>query len=195
MNPFTLPPALGTELSEEESKGYDVGATWAGNPGLYLEAVYFNQEISDEIVYDPLSFGYLQASGDTKSKGVELIGDWPILENLSLSGNYTYNDTEAFNGDNRPFRPEHLGNLGIRWSPLDERLVLGLNVRLSRDAQDIDGADLDDYELVDLNASYLIGHGLEIYGRVENVLDEDYEEYPTYNTSGAAGYAGLRYSF
>jgi vitamin B12 transporter len=30
---------------------------------------------------------------------------------------------------------------------------------------------------------------------VENVLDEDYEEIPTYNTSGAAAYAGLRYSF
>ena len=195
MNPFTLPPTAGTELSEEESEGYDIGVTWMGKSGLYLEAVYFNQTIEDEIVYDPLSYGYLQASGDTESKGVELIGDWPILENLSLSGNYTYNDTETFTGDNRAFRPKHLGNLGIRWAPLDERLMLGLNVRLSHDAQDLESTELDDYELVDFNASYLLGHGLEIYGRVENVLDEDYEEFPTYNTSGRAGYAGLRFSF
>jgi vitamin B12 transporter len=195
MDPFTLPPTAGAELSEEESDGYDFGLSWVGESGLYLEAVYFDQTISDEIVYDPMSYGYFQASGDTESNGVELISDWPILENLSLSGNYTYNETQTFDGGNRAFRPKHLGNLGLRWNPLDERLVLGLNVRLSQDAQDIDGTDLDNYEVVDFNASFLIGHGVEIYGRIENLLDEDYEEVPTYNTSGTAGYAGLRYSF
>ena len=52
-----------------------------------------------------------------------------------------------------------------------------------------------DYELVDVNGSFDIGRGLEVYGRIENLLDEDYEEIPTYNTSGTAAYAGLRYSF
>lgn len=195
MDPFTLPPAFGTDLSEEESEGYDIGVSWMGESGLYLETVYFDQTISDEIIYDPLSFGYLQASGDTESSGIELIGEWPILEGLSLSGNYTYNDTESFDGGDRAYRPKHLGNLGLRWATLDERLVMGLNVRVSRDSKDLDGSSLDDYELVDFNASYLVGYGVEIYGRVENLLDEDYEEFPTYNTSGAAGYAGLRYSF
>lgn len=195
MDPFTLPPAAGTELSEEESDGYDLGISWLGESGLYLEAVYFDQTISDEIVYDPNSFGYLQATGDTESNGVELISDWPVLESLSVVANYTYNDTQTFDGGNRAYRPKHLGNLGFRWTPLDERLVLGMNVRLSHDAQDIDGTALDDYEVMDINASFLIGDGVELYGRIENTLDEDYEEIPTYNTSGAAAYAGLRYSF
>jgi vitamin B12 transporter len=90
---------------------------------------------------------------------------------------------------------ELISPAGLTGLPLDERLILGLNVRLSHDAQDLESTELDDYELVDFNASYLLGHGLEIYGRVENVLDEDYEEFPTYNTSGRAGYAGLRFSF
>lgn len=195
LNPYTLPPAAGTELSEEESEGYDLGVSWTGPSGLYLEAVYFDQNISDEIVYDPASYGYLQASGDTESTGVELISEWQIVDSVALTANYTYNDTETFTGAQRAFRPEHLGNLGVNWQPMARRLTLGLNIRLSHDAQDIDGTALDDYELVDINASFLIGRGLEIYGRVENLLDEDYEEFPTYNTSGAAGYAGLRYSF
>lgn len=194
-SPFTAPPAAGTELSEEESDGYDVGISWVAGSGLYLEAIYFDQTISDEIIYDPVSFGYLQANGDTESTGVELIGEWPVLESLLLTGNYTYNDTQNFEGSRRARRPEHMGNLGIRWSTSGDRLVLGLNIRLSHDAVDTDGTELDDYELVDLNASFLIGQGLELYGRIENVLDEDYEEVPTYNTSEAAGYAGLRYSF
>ena len=40
-----------------------------------------------------------------------------------------------------------------------------------------------------------LGGGAEVYGRIENVTDEDYEEVPTYNTGGAAGYVGFRYSF
>ena len=195
LSPFTLPPAFGTELAEEESEGYDIGASWLGESGLYLEAVYFDQAISDEIIYDPLSYGYLQASGDTESTGLELIGDWPIGEGLSLTGNYTYNDTETFDGGDRAYRPRHLGNLGVRWAALNERLGLGLNLRVSHGSRDLDGSKLDDYELVDFNASYLIGWGVEIYGRVENLLDADYEEFPTYNTSGAAGYAGVKYSF
>jgi vitamin B12 transporter len=46
-----------------------------------------------------------------------------------------------------------------------------------------------------LTTSYQLSGNLQLYGRLENALDEDYEEVPTYNTSGAAGYAGLRYSF
>ena len=194
-SPWTLPPAFGTELSEEESDGYDLGVSWAAQSGLYLEAVYFDQNISDEIYYDFNSFGYLQASGDTESRGVELIADWPLLDSLTLTGNYTYNDTQTITGDNRAYRPEHMGNVGINWRPLADRLTVGLNVRMSRDAEDDSGNDLDNYEVVDFNATFLIARGLEIYGRVENLLDEDYEEIPTYNTSGAAGYAGLRYSF
>jgi vitamin B12 transporter len=195
LSPFTLPPTAGLELSEEESDGYDLGLSWLGDNGLYLEAVYFDQTISDEIVYDPLSFGYFQANGDTESTGVELITEWLLSDSLTLTGNYTYNDTETFEGNSRPFRPEHLGNLGVEWRPVADRLTLGLNVRLSHDAQDVDGTELDDYELVDINASYIVGRGLEVYGRVENLLDEDYEEVPTYNTAGTAAYAGLRYSF
>lgn len=33
---------------------------------------------------------------------------------------------------------------------------------------------------------------IEIFGRVENVFDENYEEVYTYGTPGRAGFAGLR---
>ena len=193
---FAFPPAQGTELSEEKSKGYDLGLSWSTTSGVYLEAVYFDQTINDEIYFDPIDFsGYLQANGDTKSTGVELVAQAPLIETVWLTSNYTYNDTETNDSSNRVFRPKHLANLGLTWQPLDGQLVLGLNVRMARDAKGIDGEDLDNYEVVEITASYNLVASVEIYGRVENLLDEDYEEVPTYNTSGAAGYAGLRYSF
>lgn len=186
----------GVELDAEESDGYDLAISWFGNNGLYLEAVYFDQTVDEEIFFDLQTFsGYLQGNGEADSSGVELIAEWPMLESLTLTGNYTYNDTETSDAGERPRRPEHLANLGLNWQGFDDRLTLGINARLSRDAIDTDGEPLDDYEVVNINASFAIFRGLDIYGRVENLLDEDYEEVRNFNTSGAAAYAGVRYSF
>jgi vitamin B12 transporter len=193
---FAYPPASDTELKEEESEGLDVGLAWYGESGLQLEANYFDQKIDDVIYFDLQNFsGYLQDKGEASSSGVELIAEVPLLETLALNGNYTYNDSEDVDGSTRPRRPEHLANLALRWSPLDGKLVLAMHVRATRGARDTDGSSMDDYEVVDLTASWEFLQGLELYGRVENLFDEDYQEVPTYNTSGAAAYAGLRFSF
>jgi vitamin B12 transporter len=194
--PFAFPPASDTELQEEDSEGYDIGIVYATDAGLYLEANYFEQSIDDEIYYDLVNYsGYLQANGSTDSSGVELIAELPLWLGLHAAANYTYNDTEDAEGDTRVRRPEHMANLGLDWQGLNNKLILGLHVRLSRDAVDIDGSDLDDYEVMDFNASYELLQGLQVFGRVENLLDEDYQEVPGYKTSGAAGYAGVRYAF
>ncbi len=191
----------GVDLDAEESEGYDLGLSWYGDSGLYLEAVYFDQRVDQQIYFDLVTYsGYLQGRGESVSSGIELIADWPVLESLSLSGNYTYNDAETSEGDVRPRRPEHTANLGLSWRGLswrglDDRLSLGINARLVRDATDIDGEPLDDYEVLDLHARFILARGLELYSRVENALDKDYVEVRNYNTSGAAAYAGLRYTF
>ena len=193
---FAFPPASDTSLAEEESEGYDLGVAWSGGGGLYLEATWFDQRVKDEIFFDLAGFsGYLQGDGEAESSGVELAAAWRAMSQLSLSANYTWNDTEATDGSPRVFRPEHLANIGLAWLPLDERLQLGANLRVSRDAVNTDGTPLENYEVLDISASLEVLSGLSVYGRVENLLDEDYEEVPTYNTAGRAAYAGLRYRF
>lgn len=201
---FATPPASDVNLSEEKSEGYDLGVAYYGNSGLYLEANYFMQTIEDEIFFDLVAFsGYLQGDGDSESSGIELIGEYSLTPALTLSGNYTWNEAENEDNEDRVRRPEHLANLGLDWRGLQGDLVIGLNMRLSREAIDGVGADLDDYEVYDLNASYQVTPALQVYGRVENILDEDYVEARAfsstpprdYNVTGAAGYAGVRYTF
>ncbi|MAT92982.1 MAG: TonB-dependent receptor [Halioglobus sp.] len=192
-NGFSFTPV--PELSEEESEGYDLAVSWTDNASVYVEAVYFDQTISDEIFYDNASFVYLQKTGDTQSEGVELYGRWNVLDALSIDGNYTYTDSQDINGDPRARRPEHMANLGLTFVTLSDKLSLGLHARLSQDAIDVDGSQLDDYEVLDFTARLQLLHGLEVFGRVENLTDEDYQEVPTYYTSGAAGYLGVKYSF
>jgi vitamin B12 transporter len=54
---------------------------------------------------------------------------------------------------------------------------------------------LEEYTLVNLGAHYRLSDKTQLYARVENLLDEDYEEVYTFQTAGRAGYAGVRVIF
>jgi vitamin B12 transporter len=194
--PYAYPPAQGTELGAEESKGYDLGAGYYATAGWYVDAVYFHQSIDDEIYFDLLNFsGYLQGQGESTSEGVEFITAVPVSDTVTLTGNYTYTDTQDSAGEQRLRVPKNMCNVGMLVAPWDGRLKINVNYRVARDtANDVDGA-VDDYEVLDLSVSYQVLKELELYGRVENATDERYQEIPTYNTPGAAGYAGFRYTF
>lgn len=193
---FAAPPAAGLALREERSEGHELGLSWTAASGLHLEAVYFDQAVENEIYFDLISYsGYLQGSGNSDSSGLELIAQLPLPAQFSLQGNYTYNDTETAAGGHRVYRPRHLGNLGLQWHTPSQQLGLGLHLRVSRDAREADGDALDDYEVLDLNAQYALLPRLELYGRIENLLNTRYQEIPGYRTSARAAYAGVRYSF
>ncbi|WP_439106405.1 TonB-dependent receptor plug domain-containing protein [Congregibacter sp.] len=194
--PFAAPPASDTVLSEETSEGYDIGVVWASESGIYLEATWFDQEIDDLITFDVVAFsGYLQNAGLSDSTGIELIAELPLAMGFRISGNYTWNETTAPTGEQRPFRPEQLANLRLAYLSPTSKIRLGLNVRSSAEAVDTLGNALDDYVLLDMNASLELFPGLTIYTRLENALDEEYTEIPTYNTAGQSAYAGVRYEF
>jgi len=53
---------------------------------------------------------------------------------------------------------------------------------------------LEAYTLVNLSASYDIFNYLQVYGRVENLFDTEYEEVLGYTTPALSGYAGIKIS-
>jgi vitamin B12 transporter len=54
---------------------------------------------------------------------------------------------------------------------------------------------LTDYVLVNIGGSFKVNETVEVYGRVENLLDERYEEVFGYNTQGRAAFAGVKARF
>lgn len=196
--PFAYPPASLVTLEEETSEGYDLGVEYHATSGLFLEAVYFNQDVNDAIDFDLATFsGYIQTSGTTNSSGVELAADIPVTDIVAIVGNYTYNDTETEAGDQRIRRPRHYGNIGARVA-IQKFSVLG-TMRFANDAEDeifgIGRVKLDDYQVFDLSVNYAVTSQLELFARGQNIFDNDYQEVVNYNTAGAAFYAGVRASF
>ena len=54
---------------------------------------------------------------------------------------------------------------------------------------------LDDYWLISAAAAYQVAPGVELYGRVENLLDQDYQEVFGFETAGVAAYGGIRLTY
>ena len=197
--PFAFPPAAGVALAEETSEGFEYGIEYLAGAGLRLELVVFDQQVQDAIIFDLAGFsGYLQDTGTSTSEGVELIAEYALSERLRVSGNLTLNDTERPGGQQRLRRPEELLNLGLNYRSLDQRLSINAFYRSSGDAIDEQFGTvlkLDDFEVLDLTASYQLTDQLEIYGRVENALDDRYQEVADFVSPDRASYVGIRLNF
>ena len=48
---------------------------------------------------------------------------------------------------------------------------------------------------MDLRASYTVSDKLEVYGRIENLFDEDYETIRRYGVVGRGAFIGARQTF
>ena len=51
---------------------------------------------------------------------------------------------------------------------------------------------LDDFVLINLLGSYRLSDNLEVFARIENLIDEDYQEVFGFYAPGIGGFAGPR---
>ncbi|UAA38995.1 TonB-dependent receptor [Paraneptunicella aestuarii] len=192
---FAWGEAQGLQLKEETSKGFDLGVEFYQSD-MFFGITYFKQDITDEIIFDPVAYqGYLQTAGTSKSEGLEL--DWRqnITASVELWGNYTYNETETAQGDQRLRRPRHMANLGLSYNLLDNALQLNAYARAVQDAIDIGGQELDDYTVLNLSALYELNAHWRFNAKLDNVTNREYQEVLGYNSKGRSAYVGVSYQF
>ena len=88
------------------------------------------------------------------------------------------------------------------WSTSDKRLSLSSSLSYSGSFIDTDFStfpsvreDMEAYTLVGLNGSYLITDKIKTFFKIENILDEKYEEIFAVNTYGTSAFLGFELSF
>ncbi|MCJ7601553.1 MAG: TonB-dependent receptor [Desulfobulbaceae bacterium] len=190
-------------LEPEKSRGWDAGFEQELAGGKVLCGItYFALTFEDRIAYDYLTSQYQQAEGDTKTKGVETFVQWRPGENLSLQANYTYTDTRDPDDKRLARRPMHKAGVGAQYRYGKARFNMDLYWVGERDAsgsaKDLNGnpvKTLDAYTVVNLAAYYDLTKKVQLYGRIDNLFDEEYEEVWSYATPGLSGYAGIRVTF
>ena len=190
-----------SRLKPESSKGWDAGVEQGlFDDRLSVDVTYFDNRIEDMIVGAGNSADNLD--GASESNGVEVTVEAAVTETLAFTGSYTYTHTRGADGRALTRRARHLAGAHLAWDVLDGRAILGLGVRYNGEQQDDrfhsdysrSRVTLDDFVLVNLTASFEAAPGLELFGRVENLLDEDYQEVFGYRNTGIGGFLGVRWT-
>lgn len=193
------------DLEPEKSEGWDAGFEQPFLDGrVVLDVTYFRADLEDEIVstFDPATFltSVDNLEGRSEREGVEISLSAKILDGLSIAAAYTYTNAEDADGRKEVRRPRHVASLDVNRRFLGDRANVNLSLRYTGQQDDIefiaatpeDRVVLDDYALVNLSGAYRITERVTAFARIENLLDQNYEEVFGFRSPGIAGFAGIR---
>lgn len=196
------------DLVPEESFGWDAGlelSLWRGR--VVLDVTYFSAELENKIARNP---GFvptlINLPGTSHRDGVEISAKYRLMPGIVLGASYTYLDATDPDGSREVRRPPHSGRVDVDARFADGRgrfhFAAVYNGRMNDLAFRVGPTPFDPWtnEIVPLDAtwrlsaalSYEIRPGWEIFGRVENILDDRGQEVFGYAQPGVAAYAGMR---
>ena len=190
-----------TDLDPETSEGWDVGIEQQlMDKKATVGATYFHNEFDDLIDFDFVTSTYKNVS-QAESKGIEAFASARPTKQVTVGASYTYTDTEdETTGEELLRRAKHKFAMDVNYR-FREKGNINCEVVYVGERADVDPStwpasrvELDDYALVNLAGSYNVTDNLEVFARIENLTDEDYEEVKGFGTPGVAGYVGVKLS-
>ena len=194
------------ELKPEEAKSWDLGVEHAVLDGrLRGSIIYFDRDTTNQIDFQSSSKvpsgGVYANIAKARTKGVELEGSFEVNSALMLSANYTNMDPVnrspgANYGKDLTRRAGETASADAELS-LQNGLTAGLTMQYVGHSFDnaTNTRRLKSYVLTDVRVSYPINDTFELYGRVENLFDQQYETLYRYGTLGRGAFAGVRARF
>lgn len=146
-------------------------------------------------------FGFYENIKKAQTKGFEAETNYRFGA-FSMNAGYAFIQTENRTigspnfGKSLARRPQNSANLGINYQ-LNSRLNASINYNYIGERYDnaSNSVMLSAYDLIGVRASYKLSSGIEIYGRVENLLGEEYEIVRNYGTMPQTFNFGLRAEF
>lgn len=195
-------------LKPEESIGWDAGVEqkfWKDK--FAVDVTYFKADLKDEIItlFAPI-FTVINAKGASERQGVETQISLKPMDGLTLTGSYTYTESEQPDTTNPKKdlqeirRPRHAAGFNAAYAFAQGKGSINLGVVYNGVMKDVrpfvgERLTLDDYLLVRLSGSYKLSDQVTLFGRVENLLNENYEEVFSFTAAPIAAYGGVKVTF
>jgi outer membrane cobalamin receptor len=175
------------ELSQELLDG---AARWS--------ATWFDGEFRNAIDFDSGPPPMLVNRNRVDSQGVELAGRLGVGEQWMLDASITQAKSRiASTGGELRNRPEWRAGVGAHWSP---SVALKFSAAATYVGSSFDSSiatgdvDLPAYTRIDVSAVWQLSPRLETYLAVDNLTDEQYEQFIGFEARGIAPRLGLKFS-
>lgn len=185
------------DLEPEESAGWDAGVEQRLADGrLRLSATAFGTRFEELVGFD-FETGYRNVQA-ASTRGVEVEASALLSARVRAGLSYTRLravDESGPEDERLPRRPKNAFEASLEWS--EARTRGAVTVRWVGEREDDDFSvfpavrrSLDPYAIVRVTGSVRLG-GARLFGRVENLLDQGYEEVLGFETPGRAFYGGV----
>ncbi len=161
-----------------------------GNDTVWITGFY--NEIKDLIEYD-FTNGYVQASGKSKFKGLELGYEDYFGDTLGVKALYTYLRTEDAQGKTLARRPVNQLDASATYYVSDD-FDIGANVQYigtRYDKAGNTGAQTGKYTIAGLVANVKANKNVNFYAKIDNLTNKYYQTVDGYATAGRSLYVGL----
>jgi vitamin B12 transporter len=194
-----FPPFGNPELQPEEVTGWDLGINYQVLPEyLILSGTFFYNDFKNLIAFGTVR---LENFEKVKTSGLELEARIQPARNLTIQGTYTFLDTEdQITREELLRRPRNSGSFNVNYAL--KRMNANFNWNFVGDRFDIDDSDFffprvnnPGFNKADLVVSYDLIQSLQIYGRITNIFDEEYQEVFGFPSPDRAFYAGVRLNY
>lgn len=192
-------------LTTETSTGWDIGVEQRlFGKMLVADVTFFQSWLENEIQTFGFPSSVRNLPGTSRRHGVELSFTARPIRNLVIKGTYTYLIAEEPNGTEEVRRPRHSGSLNVNYRFYRKRANVNLGIQFNGKQRDnwfppptfaATPVTLGGYVLVNVAASYKVTENLEIFGRVQNLLNQRYEDVFSFQAPRIGAFAGIKIKF
>src|SRR2546425_1791826 len=207
INDLFFPDFANPNLRPEKSNGLDVGLDQRFlNDRLQLSVGYFWNRFRDLILFvdspncppDTAPFGSCPLNfRSATTKGWETSAQFTLSKTLSLQAQYTKTFTRNLdNGLRLPRRPVDQASAGLSYQLIDP-LRFNLEYRLvgGRVNDAANTQKMPSFDVVNVSATYDVTKQWQIFGRVDNLFDKDYEEVLFFGTPIRSVFVGVKFTY
>ncbi|MFN2541344.1 MAG: TonB-dependent receptor, partial [Chthoniobacterales bacterium] len=192
-------------LEPEKDLGWDMGVEqrlWKNR--VTIGATYFHNDLSNVIGFNGLFQTLNLGAAETQGFEAELRAE-PVVD-LVFTASYTYLEAEKTSsvdisqpqGARLPRRPRnevYVSGSYLWWKKL--RTTAEAKFVNAREELNFGGPnfDIEDYAFVNIATEYEVNRHISIFGRIDNLTDENYAEVFGFPAIGRAAYAGVKLRF
>jgi vitamin B12 transporter len=181
-----------TNIRPEVSTSYDLGFDFSLKDKFSFSLIYFKQDVNNQINFS-FGLGGYENIDFVESDGFEISTNSKVSETVNLFINYSYIDSIDGNGLRLINIPKDSGELVLTYEPASK---ISGSMALKYNGSEISTyGNLNSWSRVDINLFYKLNNFSEVYFRVENLFDEDYQQVFGYGTPDRSGLAGIKVTF
>jgi len=182
-------PSGNPNLKPEESESYEIGIEQGFLKRMFCADVTYFRTHFKSLIDFVYGSGYINLS-TARAYGIESSLKFR-KDGFTCKAGYVWLDTEnKETGDELLKRAKNKANLEFNWEAPGWDLNFGL--RYAGNRPDYMNKLLKAYVLANVSFDYKINKNLTIFGRIENVFNEKYEETKDYQTPGFSIYSGFK---